>query len=52
MPPMCRYAVVRYDVQYAVAGGSGSSDVLDWQTVEGDGKSTWDVTVRVDGFDR
>lgn len=23
-----------------------------WQAVEGDSKDTWDVTVRVDGFDR
>lgn len=49
----CFYRVVRYELQYAVAGrGVANDDNAVWQAVEGDGKDTWDITVRVDGFDR
>lgn len=29
-----------------------NDDAAVWQTVEGDDKNTWDITARVDGFDR
>lgn len=50
----CCIGVVRYELQYAVAGRVGGSgdDAAVWQAVEGNGKDTWDITVRVDGFDR
>lgn len=39
----------------AVADPSGrvdNGDIANWQSDEGDSKDTWDVTVRLDRFDR
>lgn len=42
----------RYELQYAVAGQGGGNDTAVWQTLGGNGKDTWVITVQVDGFDR
>lgn len=50
---LCLHLVTRYELQYAVAGrGVANDDTAAWQAVEGNAKDTWDITVRVDGFDR
>ena len=49
--PLC-VDIGRYELQYAVAGRGETSDEAEWYSVDGHQKDTWDITVRVDGFDR
>lgn len=45
-------ALYRYELQYAVAGRGETSDDAAWHSSDDHQNDTWDITVRVDGFDR